>query len=40
MSVHVPVGFAELLPSVKIIPCFAPAFYHPGSITVDPLAIL
>ena len=39
MSVHVPVGFFELLLNVKASLCFAPGFYHPGSTTVSPLAI-
>ena len=39
MSVHVPVGFFELLLNVKASLCFAPGFYHPGSTTVNPLAI-
>lgn len=40
MSVHVLVGFFELLLSVKVILCFVPGFYHPGSTTVNRLAIV
>lgn len=39
MSVHVPVVSSQLLLNVKASLCFAPAFYHPGSTTVDPPAI-
>lgn len=39
MSVHVPAGFFELLLNVKAGLCFVPGFYHPGSTTVNPLAI-
>lgn len=39
MSVHVPVGFFELLLNVKVSLCFTPVFYNPGSTTVNPLAI-